>query len=53
MDRPSRQSGVECIFREAAGVGVCETGHGLSEDRVQFFIFDMSVDPIQAVLWRA
>jgi len=50
MDRPTGQSGEECTFREAVGVEVCETGHGLSEDRVQLFIFYMSVGPIQAVL---
>jgi len=49
MDRPSRQSGEECTFREAVGVEVCEKGHGLCTDRVQLFIFYMSVGPIQAV----
>ena len=50
MDRTSRQSGEECAFRDAVGVEVCETGHGLSENSVQFFTFDMSVGPIQAFL---
>ena len=50
MDRPSRQSVEECTFRYAVDVEVCETGHGLSEDHVQFFIFYMSVGPIQTVL---
>jgi len=48
MDRPSRQSGEECTFREAVGVQMCETDHGLSEGSVRFFIFDMYVVPIQA-----
>jgi len=42
MDRPSRYTGEECAFRDAVGLEVCETGHGLREDRVQFFIFYMS-----------
>ena len=53
MDRSSRQSGEECAFRDAVGVEVCETGHGLSEDSVKFFIFYMFVGPIQDVLSRA
>jgi len=40
MDRPSRQSGGECAFLEAVGVQMCETGHGLSEEIVQFFILE-------------
>jgi len=35
MDRPSRQSGEERAFRDAVGVQVGETCHGLIEDRVQ------------------
>jgi len=50
MDRPFRQSGEECAFRDSVGVEVCETGHGLREERVQFFIFYMSVGPIHALL---
>jgi len=52
MDRPSRQSGEECSFTDAIGVEVCETGHGLSENSVQFIIFYMSVGPIQTVLLK-
>ena len=46
MDRPSRQSGEERTIRDAVGVKVRETGHGLCNDRVQFFLVDMSVGPI-------
>jgi len=53
MDHPTRQSGEVCTFRDAIGVEVCETDHGLSEYSVQFFIFNMSVGPIQAILRRA
>jgi len=50
MDQPSRPSCKECTFRDAVGVEVRETGHGLSNDRVYFFIFDMTVGPIYAAL---
>jgi len=42
MERPFSQSGEECAFTDAVCVEVCETGHGLSEDRMQFFIFYIS-----------
>jgi len=41
MNRPSRQSSTEFAFRDAVDVEVCETGHGLSENCVQFFILDI------------
>jgi len=47
MYRPSRHSGEECKFRDAVGVEVCETSHGISEDRVQFIIFYMSIGLIR------
>jgi len=53
VDRPSRHSGEECAFRDTVGVEVCETGHGHSQDRVQFFIFYLTVGPIKALLSRA
>jgi len=43
MERPSRQSGAECAFRDALDVEVCETGNGLSEGCVKFFIFYIRV----------
>ena len=49
MDRPTRQSGEERAFRDAVGVEVGETCHGLIEDRVQLLIFNMAVRPTNAI----
>ena len=53
MDRTSSQSGEERAFRDALGVEVVETCHGLIEDRVQLPILYMVIDPIYAVSCRA
>ena len=53
MDRPASQSGEERAFRDAIGVKVGETCHGLIEDRVQLLIINMAVRPINAVLYRS
>jgi len=50
MDRPSSHSGKECAFRDAVGVELGETCHGLIEDRVQLPILYMTIDLIYAVL---
>jgi len=51
MDRPASQSGEERAFRDAVGVEVGETCHGLIEDRVQLLIFNMAVRSINAILY--
>jgi len=53
MDRPSSQSGEEREFRDAVGVEVGETCHGLIDDCVQLLILNMAVRPINAVLYRS
>jgi len=50
MDRLSSHSGEECAFRDAVGVEVGETCHGLIEDRVQIPIIYMAIEKIYAVL---
>jgi len=53
MDRPSSQSGEKRAFRDAVGVEVGETCHGLIQDRVQLLIDNMAVHPINAVIYRS
>jgi len=50
MDWPSSQSGEERAFRDAIGVEVGETCHGIIEDCVQLLIFIMAVRLINAIL---
>jgi len=55
MDRPSREACEERAFRDAVGVEVSKTGHGLGHDSVQVPVlcvrqlsvcrFQMSHDP--------
>ena len=51
MDRPAGQSGEERAFRDAIGVEVGETCHGLIEDRVLLLVFNIAVHPIKAILY--
>ena len=44
MDRPASQSGEESAFRDAVGVEVGETCHGLIEDLVQLLIHKWRYD---------
>jgi len=52
MDRTSSQSNEERTFRDAVGVDVGETYHGLIEERLQLPMLHMAIDPIYAVLCR-
>ena len=49
MDRTSREGREERDFRDAVGVGLSKTGHGVSNLRVQFFVLYMTVGPINVV----
>jgi len=51
MNRPSRKSGEKHAFRDAVGVEVGETYHGLIEDRVQLLILNMTVRPFYVFLY--
>ena len=53
MDRPSREACEECEFRYAVDVEVSDTGHGLVQDIVQFFVIYVAVSPFYAVLRRS
>ena len=50
MDCQYRQSGEERSCRDAVGVSVGETYHGLVEDSMQLPIIYMAIDPIYAIL---
>ena len=52
MDRPNHEACEKHDFRDAIGVEVSETDHGLSHDSVQVSELYEAVGPIYAVLRR-
>ena len=49
-NRPSGEACEERAFRDAIGVEVSETGHGLGHDGVQVPVIYVAVGPVYAVL---